>query len=446
LPITRYANFYLGYNFLKGVIMNKKSSGKTFENSFKLLCRSIDVKGAKRIIPFIDLVRKINKKPPIPLKEKLSEIDFPNLSGKTIMLHGVSVGEIVSLENLIKKIKSSFSDVNLVLTTGTVTGQELAKKKYSEIADFITYFPLDIMEAVEKFLDAIKPDVILIAETELWPNFSFCAKEKNIPLYIINGRISDKSYPSYLRFKKVFEPILACYSGVFSQSELDNSRFISLGSSKDTTCVMKNLKFEIKKKVCDISLNAGESKVFIAASTHKGEDEIALGAYKKLKEKIKNLKMIIAPRHLTRVDEVSALVEKTGFKFGYRTKNDDFSNCDIIILDTLGELSKIYEITDVAYIGGSFNKTGGHNPLEAAIYSKPTVSGPSIKNFRDIYAILEREGASFVVKNKREFYSILEKLLSNQDFYKKTSDNCSRCFLNQQGAADFVINKLKEIL
>ena len=118
----------------------------------------------------------------------------------------------------------------------------------------------------------------------------------------------------------------------------------------------------------------------------------------------------------------------------------------IIILDTLGELSKIYDITDVAFIGGSFNKTGGHNPLEATIYSKPTISGPSIKNFRDIYSILERENASFVVKNTDEFYLILEKLLTNEEYYKEISKNCKNCFDSQQGAVDFVINKLKQVL
>ena len=416
------------------------------EKIFKTVCRLVNSKTIKVVVPLIDLTRKINNKPSIPLKEKLAQIDYPCLDDKVIMLHGVSVGEVVSLENLVKKIKVNFPDFKLVITTGTLTGQELAKKKYGELADFITYFPLDIYEAVEKFLDKIKPSVILIAETEIWPNFAFCAKEKNIPLYIINGRISDKSYPSYLKFKKIFKIILNCFDGVFSQSELDNKRFISLGVDEKKAFVMKNLKFEIERKKCDISLNSSFSKVFIAASTHKGEDEIALDAFKKLKEKNKTLKMILAPRHLTRLDEVEKLVKETGFKYGFRTKKDDFSNNDIIILDTLGELSKIYEIVDVAYIGGSFNKTGGHNPLEATIYSKPTVSGPSVKNFRDIYAILEREKASFVVKNKFEFYSILEKLFTDDEFYNEISKNCEKCFSNQQGAVEFVINKLKEIL
>ncbi len=417
-----------------------------FENLFKTVCRSLDSKTAKKLIPLIDFARKLKNKPPIPIKEKLAEFDFSLINKKIIMLHGVSVGEVVSLENLIKKIKSDFPDFGIVLTTGTLTGQELAKKKYSTLVDFITYFPLDIYDAVNKFLEKIKPSVILIAETELWPNFAFCAKEKNIPLYIINGRISDKSYPSYLRFKKFFKTVLSCFDGVFSQSELDNQRFISLGVENKKAFVMKNLKFEIERKKCDISLNSASSKVFIAASTHKGEDEIALKAFKKLKEKNNNIKMILAPRHLTRLDDVVKLVKDTGFSFGFRTKKDDFLNNDIIILDTLGELSKIYEIVDVAYIGGSFNKTGGHNPLEATIYSKPTVSGPSIKNFRDIYAILEREKASFVVKNESEFYLILEKLFTDDEFYKEISKNCENCFSNQQGAVEFVIKKLKEIL
>jgi len=417
-----------------------------FEKFVFNLYKSITPDVFKKIIPVIDKVREFKNKSAIPIKEKMAEIEYPELGDKVIMLHGVSVGEVQSLENLIKKIKAEFKDFKLVITTGTVTGQELAKKKYCDIADFITYFPLDIYKSVETFLDKIKPKVILIAETELWPNFFSCAKEKNIPLYIINGRISDKSYPSYLRIKNFISLILGSCAGVFCQSEEDKKRFLSLGSPVDKTEVMKNLKFEIQKKLCDINLKTENYKVLIASSTHSGEEELMVQQYKKLKEKISNLKLIIAPRHLTRLNEVrEALV---GLNYGYRTQDDDFEKFDIIILDTLGELAKIYEIVDVAYIGGSFNKdkTGGHNPLEAIIYSKPVISGPSIKNFKDIYSILEREAAAFVVKNEKELYNSLYKLLSDDEFYKEISLNCNNCFKNQQGALDFVINKLKEIL
>lgn len=417
-----------------------------FEKFCLNIYKSIKPSTLKAIIPLIDFSRKLNKKPPIPLKEKMAQTDFPKLGEKVIMVHGVSVGEVLSLENLIKKIKNEFSDYQLVITTGTVTGQELAHKKYGEIADFITYFPLDVYEACQKFIKEINPSVVLIAETELWPNFSCACKENDVPLYIINGRISDKSYPSYLKIKNFLKLILQNYSGVFCQSELDMNRFLSIGANDKTTCVMKNLKFEIEKKVCDIDLKKGSSKILIAASTHQGEDEIALNTYKKLKKKIENLKLIIAPRHLTRINDVENLVKQTGFNYGFRTKNDTFEQKDIIILDTLGELSKVYAFVDVAYIGGSFNNTGGHNPLEAVIYSKPAVSGPSIKNFRDIYAILQREEASFVVKDEKEFHSILEKLLSDDEYYSNVSKNCEKCFKNQQGALLFVVDKLKEIL
>lgn len=410
------------------------------------LYKSISPKTAEVIIPVVDLIRKFKNKPPIPLFEKLAKFDSPNLQNKTIMLHAVSVGEVLSLENLVKKIKTEFPSYSLVITTGTVTGQEQAHKKYSEYADFITYFPLDIYKSVNTFLDKINPSVVLMAETELWPNFAYSCKERNIPIYVINGRISDHSYPSYLKLKGFFKFVLNLYSGIFCQSELDKSRFIELGAEQETCQVMKNLKFEIQKKVCDIDLKKANSKVFIAASTHKGEDEIAFRAFENLRNKNKNIKMILAPRHLTRLDEIKKILKNFDFKVGYRTQNDNFQNNDLIVLDTLGELSKIYEIVDVAYIGGSFNQTGGHNPLEATIYSKPTVSGPSIKNFRDIYSILCRDGASFVVKDEKEFNKILEKLFTDEAFYAKSVENSLNCFNNQQGALEFVISKLKELL
>lgn len=406
--------------------------------------KSISPRVLEAVIPLIDGYRKLKAKPPIPLVEKMAKIEYPKLGDKVIMLHGVSVGEVLSLENLIKKLKEVFVDYKLVLTTGTVTGQELAHKKYGEIVDFITYFPLDTYKTVEKFLDSINPTVVLIAETELWPNFCACAKNKNIPLYIINGRISDKSYPSYMKIKKFISLILSNFEGIFCQSELDRERFLSLGANAKVTCVMKNLKFEIAKKPCDIDLKTQGFKVLIAGSTHKGEDEIIIETYKKLKKEVSNLKLLLAPRHLTRLEDIKKLLKEENY--GLRTLGDNFLDKDIILLDTLGELSKAYALASVAFIGGSFNKTGGHNPLEAIIYSKPVVSGPSIKNFRDIYSILERDSAAFVVKNEKEFYNTLRNLFLEDDFYNKISQNCEKCFLGQQGALEFVINKLKEIL
>lgn len=417
---------------------------KTFEQSCLDLYKSIKIEQVKKIIPIIDFFRSLQKKPPIPARQKLCEQKLPTFDEKVILIHGVSVGEILSLEKLIHSIKNTFTDCKIVITTGTVTGQQIASKKYFEAADFITYFPLDIWDACQKFIKTIKPSIVLIAETELWPNFALSCKTNNVPLYIINGRISDKSFPLYSKFAKLTHLILRNYNAIFTQSEEDKQRFINLGASPKTTEVMKNLKFEIEKKACDINLKNPGSKVLIAGSTHKGEDEIIIKAYKQLRSKIIDLRLILAPRHLTRLNDVKAILKKEGLSYGLRSNNDHFEDYKVIILDTLGELSKAYALADVAFIGGSFNNTGGHNPLEALIHSKPVVSGPSIKNFKDIYSILTKENVAFIANNEAKLYQILEKLFDDNSYYESISAKCTECFEKNRGAIEFLINKIKK--
>lgn len=396
--------------------------------------------------PIVFLVRLHTKKDSGTRLTKLGLFKSPELKENVIMFHAVSVGEVLSLEKLLKQTKKQFPDYKLVLTTGTKTGQELAHKKYSEIVDFITYFPFDISFAINNFLNKINPSIVLIAETELWPNFAIQCKKRNIPLLIINGRISDKSLGSYKNLKLFFSPILNLYSKIYTQSELDKERFIEIGTSSEKVEVMKNLKFDIDKTPSDIDLKKGENKVLIAGSTHSGENEILISAFDKLRQSHKNLKFIIAPRHLERVKEIEQILSNYNYTFGYRSKNNDFTNFDIIILDTLGELKKAYAFSDIAFIGGSFNKTGGHNPLEATVYDIPTITGPSIKNFRDIYSILTKAGAAVLVNNQSELEKILDKFLSDSEFYNKTKENCKNIFQDQQGALEFVIDKIKSIL
>ena len=420
---------------------------KAFEEICFDIYKSITPETAKAVIPIVDYFRKLNKKPPIPLREKLCEMKFPTFENKVIMLHGVSVGEVLSLESLINRIKTDFPDFDIVLTTGTKTGFDLANKKYADIVSFITYFPLDIYEACKKFLEKVNPSIVLIAETELWPNFAYACKEKNVPLYIINGRISDDSYPQYQKIRGFIKLILKNYTGVFCQSEIDKDRFTTLGASINDTCVMKNLKFEIDRKICDFDLKTADSKVLIAGSTHPGEEEMILRIYKQLRARIIDLKLIIAPRHLTRLEEVKKLVQKAGFKYGLKSQGATFeNNTSVIILDTLGELAKAYGLADIAFIGGSFANVGGHNPLEAVIHGKPVVSGPSIKNFRDIYATLQRAKAAFVLSSEPELYMTLDKLFYNSDHYENTVMHTKACLKDNQGALEFVIDKLKTIL
>lgn len=427
--------------------METKITKKT-ETMMKAYCFLVKILSLI-VLPVIFFIRVIQKKDVASWKIKLSNFNLPenfNEGRKTIMIHGVSVGEIVSLEKLFKRVKLIFPDCNLVITTGTKTGQEIAKKKAGNLADFITYFPLDIPSSVKSFLDKINPDVILITETEIWPVFAYEAAKENIPLYIINGRMSDESYKSYEALKPFFKNVLSLYSGIFTQSEIDKMRLINCGANEKKVEVMKNLKFDVDKFEVNLDLNKGSSKVLIAGSTHRGEDEIVLETFKKLKEKNIDVKLLLAPRHITRCGGVEELIKKFNFSYNLYSKNPSFENVDILLLNVMGELAKLYAISDIAFIGGSFNNTGGHNPLEAIIFNKPVISGPSIKNFRDIYAILSTNSSAKVVKNKEEFFEYLYKLLTDDEFYKKASKDTKTIFDNQQGALEFVIEKLKACL
>ena len=398
------------------------------------------------LIPIYAVIRIINGKGVFGWGEKLGLFEKPELSDKVIMFHGVSVGEVIALENLIKKTKVVFPDYDIVVTTGTKTGQDIAKKKYSEIASFITYFPFDISPCVKRFFTKIHPSVIMIAETEIWPIFAYKCKALNIPLLTINARISDSTYNLYKLFGKFFEHVFANYVRILTQSEEDNNKYLSLGAPKGITKVMKNLKFDVKKSEGIIEIGKGDSRIIIAGSTHGEENPIVIDVFSKLKKEFPDIKLLIAPRHFNRVPEIQELAKKYDINFGLRSKNETFTDKDMVILDTMGELSRMYSICYFAFIGGSFNKTGGHNPLEATVYSKPAISGPSIHNFKDIYGLLGRSNAGKVVKNPDELKEYMIKLLSDKVFYEKACRDCETVFESQQGALDIVIDNLKDIL
>lgn len=398
------------------------------------------------LLPFYYIVRVCNGKFLYGWKEKLGFFASPNLGDKVIMYHGVSVGEVIALENLIKKTKEEFPDYKIVVTTGTKTGQDIARKKFANVADFVTYFPFDIPFCVYSFLKKINPSVVLIAETELWPVFSHFCNYKKIPLYTINGRMSDSTYKLYKLLTFFFRAVLSKYTKILTQSEIDRKKLVSVGAPEDRTFVMKNLKFDVKKSNDIVDIGQNGFRVIIAGSTHKGEDEIILNIFKEKHEKYSDTKLLLVPRHMTRLPQITPIIDSLGLNYGYRSKNDSFVDKDVIILDTMGELSKMYSICSFAFIGGSFNKTGGHNPLEATVYSKPTITGPSIHNFRDIYWLLSQSNAGKIVKTSKELSDYIEKLLEDLDFYNLACKDCETIFNEQQGALDIVIDELKQTL
>lgn len=378
-------------------------------------------------------------------------INLPKRS--TIWIHAVSVGEVNAIESLVKKLREQYPTKNIVLSTVTRTGQEVARKKLNEYTDKIIYFPYDFWLSVILAIKAVRPNLVIIAETEIWPNFSNELKNRKIPLLIVNGRISPNSYEGYKNFSFFFKRILRNYTAILMQTDSDKERIVDIGANPEITEVMGNLKFNMANilnneeiKELSNSLKLKQQKVFIAGSTHAGEDEIILDLYEHLKDENPDLKLIIAPRHPERYTQVLELIDQTGYSWGLRSKNDGFDENDIIMLDTMGELSKMYAVCNFAFIGGSFSYTGGHNPLEAAIYNKPTLSGNIVFNFKDIYEILTDENASIVVKNEKELLENAKKLMEDKDFYNSTASACKNIFEKNSGAIDYALEKIKEFL
>lgn len=369
---------------------------------------------------------------------------------ETIFFHAVSVGEVNAIETLLKKTRETFPNSNIVLSTTTKTGQEIAHKKLIDTVDSITYFPFDFFFSVNSLLNSVKPDKIIIAETEIWPDFVYIAQKRGIPVYIVNGRLSPNSYKGYKKFSFFFKPVLARYKGIFMQTQSDVERILKVGAKPEITKFMGNLKFDIKPTMDDSqiqelarSLNLNGARMIVAASTHKGEDEIVTDVFKTLKNEFEDIKLLLAPRHPERYEKVTEILAHSGMSFGKRSCNDTFDKNDIIMLDTMGELMKMFSVCHFAFIGGSFSETGGHNPLEANIWSKPVVSGDCVFNFKDIYAFLTSSNAAKLSSSKEELLGDMRKLLKDNEFYHQACEDTHKIFDENSGAVDFVIDVLK---
>jgi len=374
-----------------------------------------------------------------------------NLPKQSIWFHAVSVGEINAIEALIKKTKKKFPEYSIAITTTTKTGQEVAKKKLKNIADIITYFPYDFSFSVQSAIKALNPKIVVIAETEIWPCFCKQINKAKTPLILVNGRISPNSYKGYKKFRFLFEKILGNFSSILMQTETDRERIIDIGAKPEKVEIMGNLKFDLstvlnKDEIKEFkkSLKIEDNKILIAGSTHKGEDEIIISVYKKLKTEFKDLKLIIAPRHPERNCQVLKLICATGFNIGLRSKNSNFKHSDIILIDTMGELSKLYSVADVAFIGGSFSGTGGHNPLEAAIYGIPVFSGPTVYNFKDIYGFMTKTPAAILVEDELELSVKIRELFKEKEKYLEASKACTSIFESNKGALDFAIERMEK--
>lgn len=380
-------------------------------------------------------------------KEKFGGYNF-KLKDKTTWIHAVSVGEVMLAITLISKLKE---DEKVVVTTSTPQGQELAKNKLEGRCEKVTYFPYDNTISIKNAIKAINPKKVIIMETEIWPNFAHQLKKREIPLFIANGRISQATFNSYKKLKFFFKDVLSNYKGILTQTKEDAQRFIEIGANKDTTLCMGNIKFDLEKPddytkhKYQLLFKTIGKKTLVMGSMHGEENAMLLNCFKDLKNKIEDLKLIIAPRHLEKIPQIERILTLENLKYGKRSDDATFDNNDVIILDTTGELGKVYSVGDICFIGGSFNSTGGHNPLEATIWGKPVISGANVKNFKYIFKSLQNANCAVIVHNKNELFEKVFELFSNTNLLEEIKKNCEGVILKNRGATEFLIDYLERI-
>ncbi len=355
--------------------------------------------------------------------------------GRPIWVHAVSVGEVMAVHPLVRELKKRYPRRKLIISTVTITGNYTARQRVPE-ADAVFYFPFDYPFAVRRVLQKINPVMVLVAETELWPNFFKELKRAGIPCAVINGRISPHSFKNYIKFKGFFKEVFEQVGLFCMQSEADAERIRTIGAAADRVLVTGNLKFD--QKLSEPQANPvaipKARKVITAGSTHRGEEEALLWVFSRLREKFPELLLILAPRHPERFDEVEGLVNSAGFECQRRTRLKGQVK-DVLLLDTIGELRSFYAVCDIAFVGGSLVKIGGHNLLEPAAVRKPVIFSKYMFNFKEISEALIASGGGIMVKDKQELYVQLDSLLSDKARAQEIGERAFKVIELNSGAA-----------
>jgi 3-deoxy-D-manno-octulosonic-acid transferase len=318
----------------------------------------------------------------------------------TIWFHSCSVGETLSLQPLVQILRKRFPQARFAFSTITKTGQQVAVQRFSAYGQGNTfYFPIDLAFVVRRVLDWIRPSMIIIIDTEIWPNMLNQAKRRGIAVVLANGRISTKSFRHYRWARPLMSRVFRNYSALLMQSEEDAERIAQMGAPKAKTTVSGNIKIDrdliegesgealaLDLENC-LGLHHSDTPLIIAGSTHEGEEQILLKALQRIRRTpgLENAKLLLAPRHPERFDSVARIARQEGFKIHRRSEGvPKDSDAEVLILDTVGELATVYRFATVAFVGGTLVRHGGHSIMEPALYSKAIVIGPSMENFRQI--------------------------------------------------------------
>jgi 3-deoxy-D-manno-octulosonic-acid transferase len=369
---------------------------------------------------------------------------------RTIWLHAVSVGEVLAVSRLVKELDAALPDFQVVISTTTRTGQALAREKFG--LNRVFYCPLDVPWAVRAYLNALKPSMLVLAETEFWPNLLNGCFKRGIPVVVVNARISNRSWPRYKMLRGLWRPLLGRLSRVLAQSEKDAERLRAIGCVPDRVTVAGNLKFDVRAaEEADstgfLRRQASGLRFVVAGSTHDGEEEILLDVWKKVLEGESSLVMVLAPRHPERFGTVEALLERSGMRWVKRSERgaEKIGAGMIVLLDTIGELASVYSLASVAFVGGSLVAAGGHNPLEPAQFGAPIVMGPHYANFTAITDMLRKADALRVAR-KEELADVFLKLLRDRTLAEAMGARAKKVFEEQAGATERCVAAIREVL
>ncbi|VAX77137.1 3-deoxy-D-manno-octulosonic acid transferase [Serratia symbiotica] len=367
-----------------------------------------------------------------------------------IMLHSASVGETLTAIPLVRALRQNYPYLPITVTTTTPTGSERVQSIFAKDVQHV-YLPYDLPGSIKRFLEQVDPKLVIIMETELWPTLIHALHQRHIPLVIANARLSARSAAGYQKIGGFFRNMLRCITLIAAQNQEDGDRFIELGLKRSQLIVTGSLKFDrsVTPEMAARAITlrgqwAPHRPVWIASSTHNGEERIVLAAQRELLGKYPDLLLILVPRHPDRFITVKNLVRKAGFSYIKRSCDGIPSNStQIVIGDTMGELMLLYGIADLALIGGSLVERGGHNPLEAAAHAIPVIMGPHIFNFNDICAKLSEAGGLIYVVDTDSVVKVVEALLSDEEYRRYYGQNAAAVLYQNQGALNKLLNLLE---
>ena len=346
----------------------------------------------------------------------------PTLGEQVIWLHAVSVGEVLAAEPLVRALLERRPDHSILITTVTPTGSARVSALFGDDVAHV-YAPYDLPPVISRFLDRVRPQLAIVMETELWPNLFFACQYRSVPLLLVNARLSERSVAGYRRVRGLAGQTLSAVTGIAAQSELDAGRFRSLGADEGRITVTGNMKFEqrippgLPEQAEALRRDWGVSRlVWVAGSTHAGEDEQLLDVFRQLREQFRDCLLVLVPRHPERFASVTQLCRQRGYNTLLRSERLPCEpETEVLVGDSMGELTLFYAAADVAFVGGSLVPHGGHNLLEPAALGVPVVTGPSVFNFVEICELLLQAGACEKAETAGELLTVLRRWLGDAD-------------------------------